>query len=421
MNISFPLLLDGAMGTQLYKRGFPAGECPEKWSLEHPEEVLSIQRAYVDAGSQVIYALLSIQRAYVDAGSQVIYAPTFGANSSVLEKNGVFNKVKDYNHRLVALAREAADGRAAVAGDISSTGAMLYPLGDSSFEDLYQVYREQAEALEEAGVDLFVIETMTNVAEARAALLAVKDVSDKPVFVSFTCNEAGRTMTGTDVAAALLILQGMGADAFGLNCSVGPKEMIPQIRRLAELTDIPLIAKANAGLPKTAGVRTVYDVSAEEFASYVPALAEAGVSIFGGCCGTDEHTIAALKEALANVTLKAPAHGETDLLPCATERDVFLLQPDASYAEVFPCDEDLEDALAEAEPGELIAVSIETEEDLAAFSDCQYAVANPLCILCDDASLLERTLRCYQGRALYEGSLPDDALLPLAQKYGLIF
>ena len=381
MNISFPLLLDGAMGTQLYKRGFPAGECPEKWSLEHPEEVLSIQRAYVDAGSQVIYA------------------PTFGANSSVLEKNGVFNKVKDYNHRLVALAREAADGRAAVAGDISSTGAMLYPLGDSSFEDLYQVYREQAEALEEAGVDLFVIETMTNVPEARAALLAVKDVSDKPVFVSFTCNEAGRTMTGTDVAAALLILQGMGADAFGLNCSVGPKEMIPQIRRLAELTDIPLIAKANAGLPKTAGVRTVYNVSAEEFASYVPALAEAGISIFGGCCGTDEHTIAALKEALANVTLKAPAHGETDL----------------------PCDEDLEDALAEAEPGELIAVSIETEEDLAAFSDCQYAVANPLCILCDDASLLERTLRCYQGRALYEGSLPDDALLPLAQKYGLIF
>ena len=276
-------------------------------------------------------------------------------------------------------------------------------------------------ALEEAGVDLCVIETMTKVAEARAALLAVKDVSDKPVFVSFTCNEAGRTMTGTDVAAALLILQGMGADAFGLNCSVGPKEMIPQIRRLAELTDIPLIAKANAGLPKTAGVRTVYDVSAEEFASYVPALAEAGVSIFGGCCGTDEHTIAALKEALANVTLKAPAHGETDLLPCATERDVFLLQPDASYAEVFPCDEDLEDALAEAEPGELIAVSIETEEDLAAFSDCQYAVANPLCILCDDASLLERTLRCYQGRALYEGSLPADALLPLAQKYGLIF
>lgn len=403
MNISFPLLLDGAMGTQLYKHGFPAGACPEKWSLEHPEEVLSIQRAYVDAGSQILYA------------------PTFGANSSVLEKNGVFNKVKDYNCRLVALAREAADGRAYVAGDISSTGAMLYPLGDSSFEDLYQVYREQAEALEEAGVDLFVIETMTNVPEARAALLAVKDVSDKPVFVSFTCNEAGRTMTGTDVTAALLILQGMGANAFGLNCSVGPREMIPQIKRLAELTEVPLIAKANAGLPKTAGVRTVYDVSPEEFASYVPALAEAGVSIFGGCCGTDEGTIAALKGALASVTLHAPANVASELLPCATEREVFLLSPDASYGEVIPCDEDLEDALAEAEPGELIAVAIENEEDLAAFADCQYAVANPLCILCDDAALLEKTLRCYQGRALYEGSLPDDALFPLAEKYGLIF
>ena len=111
----------------------------------------------------------------------------------------------------------------------------------------------------------------------------------------------------------------------------------------------------------------------------------------------------------------------SELLPCATEREVFLLSPDASYGEVIPCDEDLEDALAEAEPGELIAVAIENEEDLAAFADCQYAVANPLCILCDDAALLEKTLRCYQGRALYEGSLPDDALFPLAEKYGLIF
>ena len=403
MNLSFPLLLDGAMGTQLYKRGFPAGDCPEKWSLEHPEEVLSIQRAYVNAGSRILYA------------------PTFGANSSVLEKNGVFNQVKDYNQRLVALAREAAGGKAFVAGDISSTGAMLYPLGDASFEDLFTVYREQAEALEEAGVDLFVIETMTNIPEARAALLAVKSVSDKPVFVSFTCNEAGRTMTGTDVAAALLILQGMGADAFGLNCSVGPQEMIPQLRRLAELAEVPLLAKPNAGLPKSAGFRTVYDVSAEEFASFVPTLAEAGVSIFGGCCGTDEAYIAALKKELSSVTLKTPEHTSSDLLPCASERDVFLLPPDASYAEVFPCDEELEDALTEAEKGELIAVSIQTEEDLAVFSDCQYAVSNPLCILCDDADLLERTLRAYQGRALYEGSLPDEALLPLAQKYGLIF
>ncbi len=403
MNITFPLLLDGAMGTQLYKHGFPAGACPEKWSLEHPEEILSIQRAYVDAGSQVLYA------------------PTFGANCSVLERNGIFHQVKDMNCRLVALARKAADGRAYVAGDISSTGNMLYPLGDSSFEDLYQVYREQAEALEEAGVDLFVIETMTNVPEARAALLAVKDVSTKPVFVSFTCNEAGRTMTGTDVTAALLILQGMGADAFGLNCSVGPREMIPQIRRLAELAEVPLIAKANAGLPKTAGVGTVYDVSAEEFASYVPALAEAGVSIFGGCCGTDERTIAALKEALSSVTLHTPARTESDLLPCATERNIFLLPSDASYTEVFPCDEDLEDALADAEPGELIAVEIKTAEDLAVFSECQYAVANPLCILCDDDSLLESALRCYQGRALYKGSLTGDKLQPLAEKYGLIF
>ena len=263
---------------------------------------------------------------------------------------------------------------------------------------------------------------MMNVAEARAALLAVKDVSSKPVFVSFTCDEKGRTMTGTDVCAALLVMQGMGADAFGLNCSVGPKELIPQLRRLSALSEIPLIAKPNAGLPKSAGFRTIYDVSPEEFASYVPALADAGVSVFGGCCGTDERYIAALRAALSSVTLHAaPAADASALLPCATEREAFLLPADASVSVELACDEDLEDALTETEPGELIAVSICTEEDLAVFSDCQYGVSNPLCIRCEDASLLERALRAYQGRALYEGNLPDDDLLPLARKYGLIF
>ena len=403
MMFSFPLLLDGAMGTQLYKHGFQPGICPELWCLEHPEEVLAIQRAYVSAGSQVLYA------------------PTFGANRTVLERNGIFNQVEAFNLRLVQLSREAAAGKALVAGDISSIGAMLYPVGNDSFEDIYQVYYEQAAALEKAGVDLFVIETITNLAEARAALLAVKDVSQKPVFVTFSCSENGRTMMGTDVCAALSVMQGMGVDAFGLNCSVGPQEIAAQIRRLAPYASVPLIAKPNAGLPRTAAGGTVYDVSSDQFASFIPELASAGVQIFGGCCGTDEKYISAVAAALKNIPQKEPSRSMPAGLPCATERNFFLLPADAAAAEVFSCDEELEDNLSDADPGELIGVKIDSLEDLAAFSDCQYAVSNPLCILCEDEQLLEKALRCYQGRALYKGSLPENALLPLAQKYGLIF
>ena len=403
MSLSFPLLLDGAMGTQLYKHGYQPGICPESWCLEHPEEVLAIQRAYVSAGSQVIYA------------------PTFGANRTVLERNGIFNQVEAFNLRLVQLSREAAAGKALVAGDISSIGAMLYPIGNFTFEDVYQVYHEQAAALEKAGVDLFVIETMTNLAEARAALLAVKAVSDKPVFVTFSCSETGRTMMGTDVCAALSVMQGMGVDAFGLNCSVGPQEIAAQIRRLAPYASVPLIAKPNAGLPRTAAGGTVYDVSSDQFASFIPELASAGVQIFGGCCGTDAGYVSAIADALSTVSVKKVSHPVPAGLPSATERDFFLLPEDVAIAEVFSCNDDLEENLSDAELGELIGVKIESSEDLSAFSDCQYAVSNPLCILCEDAQLLEKALRCYQGRALYEGSLPDSVLLPLAQKYGLIF
>lgn len=402
MNITFPLILDGAMGTQLIKHGMPSGVCPEQWSADHPE------------------AAAAIQKAYIDAGSMVVYSPTFGANSAVLEGRGVFNKVEELNGKLAGISRSVAEGKALVAGDISSTGGMLYPMGDMSFEELYEIYLEQAGALEKAGVDLFVIETIGNVAEARAALLAVKAVSKKPVFVSFTCDEKGRTMMGTDVCAALLIMQGMGADAFGLNCSVGPKDMLPQICRLYEYSDIPLLAKPNAGLPQSVDGETVYSLDAEQFASYIPQLAEAGVSIFGSCCGSDPTFIAAIANAVKGIKTKDPAPKYPELLPCATEKDVFMLEPDISCEQVFACDDELEDNICELEEGELFAVEINSIEDVAVFSDVQYSIKNPLCILCDDAVLLEKALRAYQGRPIYEGGLSDEELLPLAGKYGLI-
>ncbi len=208
MEMRFPLILDGATGTQLQKRGYQGDVSAEQWVLDHPDSIRDIQRRYVQAGSRVVYA------------------PTFGANRQKLEERGIFNQTAEYNHRLVALSRQAVDTRAWVAGDISPTGLFLSPLGEASFEELVDIYAEQAAGLEQAGVDLFVVETMMTLADARAAVLAIRSVSDRPIFVTFTCDESGRCLSGTDVAAALVVLQGMGVSAFGLNCSTGPEQML---------------------------------------------------------------------------------------------------------------------------------------------------------------------------------------------------
>ena len=404
MELTFPLILDGATGTELQKRGFTGGDCAEVWVLEHPE------------------AILEVQRAYVEAGSRVVYAPTFGANRTKLEAHGVFNQVSEINKRLVALSREAADGRAWVAGDIAPTGLFLYPLGETRFEELLDIYTEQAEALEEAGVDLFVIETMMTVAEARAAVLAVKSVSEKPVFVSFTCDENGRTLTGSDVAAVLQIMQGMGVSAFGLNCSTGPKEMAAQLKRLHEIARVPLIAKPNAGVPEVVGDETVYNCPPEEFTAYLDSMAASGVMIFGGCCGTTAAHIAALKEKTAALKLTRPQPQKADLLPCASEKALFFLDPAVSGGAALGCtglEDTLEDAMESNDP--IVTIEIRSPDELEDFADAQYQITKPLCLKCEDAELLELALQLYQGRALYEGPLGEEELKPLAAKYGLIY
>lgn len=405
MELSFPLILDGATGTQLQKRGFTGSDCAEAWVLEHPE------------------AILEIQRGYVEAGSRVLYTPTFGANRVKLEAHGIFNKVREYNLRLTALSKQAAAGRAYVAGDIAPTGLFLYPLGDTSFEELVEIYTEQAAALEEAGVDLFVIETMMTVAEARAAVLAVRSVSEKPVFVSFTCDEKGRTLTGSDVAAALQIMQGMGVDAFGLNCSAGPEDMAAQLRRLHRFARVPLIAKPNAGTPEVVDGETLYRCAPESYAAFMEDMAAVGVAIYGGCCGSESEHIAALSRKAEGLRIAAPAPEQAELLPCATEKELFFLDPGVIAERILPCCEGLEDALEEElESGRtLLTLSLADEAGLDVLADCQYMFTKPLCLACEDAALLEQALRLYQGRALYEGGLPEQALAPLEKKYGLIW
>ena len=303
MEMRFPIILDGATGTQLQKRGFTGDMSAEQWVLEHPESILEVQRAYVAAGSKILYS------------------PTFGANRQKLEDRKIFNRTAQMNRELASLSRQAADGRAWVAGDIAPTGRFLAPLGDAAFEELVDIYTEQAAGLEQAGVDLFVIETMMTLSDARAAVLAVRSVSDKPIFVTFTCDESGRCLSGTDVAAALVVLQGMGVSAFGLNCSTGPDQMLVQLKRLHRYARVPLIAKPNAGMPEIVDGQAIYNCPPEEFVSFVDEMLAAGVSIFGGCCGTDEGHIAALKQVLAGKPFHRPAPEFTDLLPASTEKE----------------------------------------------------------------------------------------------------
>ena len=405
MQIRFPLILDGATGTELQKRGYKGDVSAEQWVLEHPESIIDVQTGYVAAGSQVLYA------------------PSFGANRRKLEEHGIFNRTADYNRRLAELSKRAANGKALVAGDISPTGLFLSPLGEASFEELVDIYTEQAAGLEQAGVDLYVIETMMTLSDARAAVLAVRGVSDKPIFVTFTCDEHGRSISGTDVTAALTVLQGMGIDAFGLNCSAGPAEMLPQLRRLREYARVPLIAKPNAGMPEIVDGKAVYGCPPEQFTALVPAMLEAGVMIFGGCCGTTAAHIAALRRALDGAAVTPPAPLHTDLLPAATERLPFYLPADAAHGPVLTVTPALEDALADdaASPAPLTALCLTRAADVDTLAQCQYLLTKPLCLVCDDAAVLEAALRVYQGRALYEGALPEEVLLPLSARYGLLF
>lgn len=404
MELHFPLILDGATGTELQKRGYTGDVCAEQWTLEHPE------------------AIIDIQRGYVDSGSQVLYTPTFGANRRKLEEHGIFNRTEDYNRRLAALSEQAAGGRALRAGDLSPTGAFLAPLGDVSFEELVDIYTQQAAGLESAGVDLFVIETMMTLSDARAAVLAVRSVSDKPIFVTFTCDENGRSISGGDVTAALVVLQGMGIDAFGLNCSAGPEQMLPQLRRLREYARVPLIAKPNAGMPQIVDGKAVYDCTPEEFVALIPDMLRTGVAVFGGCCGTTAAHIAALRDALDGAAITPPAPLHTHMLPAATEKQPFPLPVDARWSAILSLTADAEDALSDGQEKDepVLAVRIDGWDGVQALADFQYLIAKPLCIVCDDGELLEAALRVYQGRALYDGSLPDSMLLPLRDKYGLL-
>lgn len=427
-----PLILDGATGSNLQAAGMKTGVCPEQWILENPE------------------ALIKLQQEYVSAGTNILYAPTFTANRIKLAEYGYADRLHEMNQRLVALSKEAAAGAQGVyiAGDISMTGQQLYPIGEMQFEELVEIYKEQVRSLEEAGVDLYVVETMMSLQECRAAVLAVKETNNLPVLVSLTYEDTGRTLFGTDPATAAIVLQSLGVDVIGMNCSAGPDKMAEQVRAMYDVSCIPVLVKPNAGLPKLAGGKTVYDMQPQEFAEAMKTLAANGARVFGGCCGTTPAHIKAMADALK----------ETDLLPVKTARRRFLasershmeIRLDGPFAiigeRINPTGKKkLQEKLREGSLDLACEMAQQQEQDGAAVLDINmglngidekemmrnavYEVSSvtdlPLCIDSSHVDIIEEALRIYPGRALINSiSLEQEKfenLLPIAAKYGAMF
>lgn len=425
-----PVLLDGATGTNLQKAGMPVGICPEQWILEHPE------------------AILDLQRKYVEAGTNILYAPTFTGNRIKLAEYGLADQLVEMNRSLVALSKQAAAGRALVAGDITMTGQQLYPLGELMFEELVDVYKEQAAVLVEAGVELFVVETMMSLQECRAAVLAIREICELPVMVSLTFTEEGRTLYGTDPATAVVVLQSLGADAVGLNCSTGPEMMIEPVKQMAEYAAVPILAKPNAGMPELEDGETVYKTTPVEFAEAGRRLLEAGASILGGCCGTTPEHIKALHAAVAGMPVREPLTAKRRIL--TSERKLVEIQLDGNFMvigeRINPTGKKkLQAELREGSLSLVRSMALEQEENGAQILDINmgmngidekkmmletiYEVTTTVdCPLCIDSSyveVVEAALRIYPGRALINSISMEqekmEQLLPIAKKYGAMF
>lgn len=425
-----PVYLDGATGTNLMKAGMPIGVCPEKWVQENED------------------VMLSLQRDYVAAGTNILYAPTFTANRIKLEEYGLEDELVEINRAMVRISKLAAAGKALVAGDLTMTGKQVYPIGDLMFEDLVEVYKEQVRAILLEEPDLFVVETMMSLQETRAAVLAIKETCDLPVMATLTYNEDGRTLFGTNPETAVVALQSLGVDAVGCNCSSGPDQMLELIQRMKKYARVPLIAKPNAGLPELINGETVYGMTPDEFAHQVKNLMDAGASIVGGCCGTTTEHIRALVDLTGDMSIQIPNSDKSRVL--TSERKFVEIDPNGPFLVIGErINPTGKKALqAELREGKLEMVStfaVQQEEQGASILDVNmgtngidekemmlkaiYEVTStvdlPLCIDSSYVEVIEAALRIYPGRALINSISGEEEklqkLLPIARKYGAMF
>ena len=424
------VFIDGATGTELQKKGMPAGVCPEKWIIDNPDAIRELQAAY--------YA----------AGSDIVLAPTFTASRIKLAEYGLEDNLVEMNRQLVRLTRSVAGDNGLVAADISMTGKQLFPLGDLMFEDLVDCYKEQVAAILEEGVDLFVVETMMSLQECRAAVLAIKETCDLPIIVSLTFNPDGKTLYGTSPDTAMIVLESMGVDCVGMNCSTGPEDMLSLVKEMAAVANIPIIVKPNAGLPELEDGKTVYKMGPKEFTDACVKLYEAGASLFGGCCGsTPEH----IKELVSRLK-DMPQHSfkNEPLRVVTSERKNTWIDLDGPFMvigeRINPTGKKkFQETLRNGSLSMVVDFAREQEEKGANILDVNMgmngidekqmmldsiyevtsAVDLPLCLDTSHVDVMEAALRIYPGRALINSISAEEPkmqdMLKLAKKYGAMF
>jgi len=344
---ALPFVLDGATGTELTKRGMPVNACTERFVLENPGVIQQLQREYLAAGSDAVLA------------------PTFGANRPTLERHGFGeDEIASAVRSLFKIAKDNA-GNAKVGGDMSPSGLLLKPYGDTEPEKVYEIYREQASFLLDCGVDFFFIETMISAAEAKLALRAVRDLSkDIPVFVSLTVNENGRTINGDCLDAVLISLLPYDIQAFGCNCSIGPDVIYRALAPAAPIAKrhgIPLIAKPNAGMPVHDENGMHYTLTPEDMAAAVDGLIGLGAGVFGGCCGTTPAHIAAIAQAARNSSKErfSDVSEIEEGTYVSTARAWGKVEDGAEYTAVDgDSEDDLYDMVDELDPGEVMYLDL---------------------------------------------------------------
>ena len=422
-------VLDGATGTELQKRGMPGGASPEVWCLKNPKVISAIHADYQKAGAEIVYT------------------STFGANRVKLKAYGNYN-VSEVNKELALIAKKAVKGKALVAGGIGPTGKFVEPFGPLKFEEAIETFKEQVKGLLSAGVDLFIIETMMDIQEARAALIAVKELSDKFTMVTMTYELDGRTLNGTDPLTALNTLQSLGADAIGCNCSAGPQQMVKFIKAMKPYASVPLIAKPNAGMPKLVKGKTSFDMSPEKFASFAKELVSAGVSLLGGCCGTTPEHIKKVKREVSG--LKPVVSSKKTHSVLSSARKSVVLKGRKSFTIIGEAinptgKKGFQKELHQGKTSLIRHLAREQEKAGASLLDVNVGAAGidetktlksvinmlavnsslPLVIDSSRVEAVEAALRVYPGRALINSISGEKnklkKLLSLAAKYGAMF
>ena len=431
------LYLDGATGSNLVKAGMLSGVCPEQWILEHQD------------------VMLQLQKDYVQAGTNILYAPTFTANRVKLAEYHLEKNMTSMIRDLVAISKKAAESTPGhpvyVAGDLTMTGEQLKPMGKMNLETLIDIYKEQILCLVDAGADLLVVETMMSLAETRAALIAAKEVCDLPVIATLTFEADGRTLFGTDAKTAAIVLESLGASAIGANCSTGPAQMESIISEMVSHTRIPVIAKPNAGLPfLDENGTTCYNMEAEEFAEEMEVLVNAGATILGGCCGTTPEFIRQIHERFGTDAKVAASRRPDGIRYLTSERithsfgldDGFFvvgerINPtgkkalqaqlrEGSFEKVIQFAEEQEACGAKVLDINMGMSGIDEKASMLRALEEVSGVTNlPLSLDSSYVEVLEAALRNYPGRALVNSvSLETEKfekLLPIVAKYGAMF